>query len=287
MIRPMKIICIAGPLKGSEYPIGDIPLTIGRQEDNDICLEDDLVSRKHAEVQLLDRRMVLRDLQSRNGTFANAEAVSEKVLRHGDVIKIGSSIFIAKERDDIEEIAPEYIDRDRDRARNVKTLRVQRDDVLFPNTVSLQMSILDNILIQIPCAKRVAILLVDRNREEFAAIMHRPSAFPVSSLITHQVLADGLPTIRNDENSLICAPLGVSGTKIGVIYADNPDPAAFDETHLLQLQKLAELASNGFETTRYVEWLEGENHRVQQEIDLEHELIGQSAKMRDVYKFIF
>jgi len=286
MIRPMKIIVIAGALRDMEYPIGEIPFRIGRDPNNDACLQDDLVSRKHAEIQLQKGRAVLRDLKSRNGTFVNGEAVSEKVLRHGDVIKVGSSIFKCKERDDIEEIEPEYIDRDHDRARNVKTLRVQRDGVLFPNTVSLQMSILENILIQIPSAKRAAILLVDRNREEFAAIMHRPAAFAVSGLITHQVLADGLPILRNDENSLVCAAVGSEETKIGVIYADNPDPEALNETHLLQLKKLADLASAGFETTRYVEWLEGENHRLQEEIDLEHEMIGRSAKMRDVYSFI-
>src|SRR3989338_8510461 len=75
------------------------------------------------------------------GPSLNGEAVSEKVLRHGDAIKVGSSIFKCMERDDIEEIEPEYIARDHDRASNVKTLRVQRDGVLFPNTVSLQMSI--------------------------------------------------------------------------------------------------------------------------------------------------
>ena len=286
MIRRMKIIVVAGALRGMEFPIGEIPFTIGRDEDNDACLQDDLVSRKHAEIQLQKGRAVLRDLKSRNGTFVNGEAVSEKVLRHGDAIKVGSSIFKCMERDDIEEIEPEYIDRDHDRARNVKTLRVQRDGVLFPNTVSLQMSILENILIQIPSAKRAAILLVDRNREEFAAIMHRPAAFAVSGLITHQVLADGLPILRNDENSLVCAAVGSEETKIGVIYADNPDPEALNETHLLQLKKLADLASAGFETTRYVEWLEGENHRLQEEIDLEHEMIGRSAKIRDVYSFI-
>ena len=282
----MRIIAIAGALKGSEFPIGEIAFTIGRQEDNDVCLEDDLVSRKHCEIQLQDGRAVLRDLQSRNGTFVNGEAISQKVLRHGDGLKVGSSTFIYRESDDIEEIAPEYIDRDHDRARNVKTLRARRDDALFPHAVSLQIGILHSIFANIPSAKRAAVLLVDRNRAEFAAAMHRPSAFRVSGLITHQVLADGLPILRNDENSVVCAALGISGTKIGVIYADNPDPAAFHETHLLQLKTLADLASAGFETTRYVEWLEGENHRLQQEIDLEHEMIGQSAKMHEVYSFI-
>src|SRR5207237_5308995 len=101
----MRIICSAGALKGAEFPIGTIEFTIGRQQDNDVCLEDDLVSRRHCAIRLLDGRAVARDLQSRNGTYVNGEAISEKVLRQSDVLRVGSSTFIYKERDDIEEIA--------------------------------------------------------------------------------------------------------------------------------------------------------------------------------------
>src|SRR5712692_594243 len=127
----MRIIATAGPLKGSEFPIGELEFTIGRQGDNDINLEDDLVSRRHCSIQLLDGRVVLRDLESKNGTLVNGEAISEKVLRHGDVLKVGSSTFIYKERDDVEEIPPEFIDDEHDRLRNVTTLRAERSGVFF------------------------------------------------------------------------------------------------------------------------------------------------------------
>ena len=77
-----------------------------------------------------------------------------------------------------------------------------------------------------------------------------------------------------------------SQTKIGVIYADNPEAGAFDEGTLRQFQSIANLGSGGFEQTRYVEWLEGENYRLQQEIDLDHELIGRSPKTIEVYSFM-
>jgi Nif-specific regulatory protein len=40
------------------------------------------------------------------------------------------------------------------------------------------------------------------------------------------------------------------------------------------------------EHARYVEWLEGENRRLQEEIYIEHDMVGESSRMRDVYQFV-
>jgi len=127
--HPMRIIAIVGPLKDREFLIGEIEFRIGRQEDNDACLQDDLVSRHHCGIQLRDGQTVVRDFGSKNGTFVNGEAISERALKHGDVLKVGSSIFICKERD-VEELLPEFEDDEHDRARDVTTLRAVRSDVL-------------------------------------------------------------------------------------------------------------------------------------------------------------
>ena len=67
---------------------------IGREK-ADIELEDDKVSRKHAEIGIYGPgAYVLRDLASTNGTFINGRRVSEKVkLQHWDLIRIGDTLI--------------------------------------------------------------------------------------------------------------------------------------------------------------------------------------------------
>ncbi len=56
--------------------------------------------------------------------------------------------------------------------------------------------------------------------------------------------------------------------------------------HLQMLTAVAGIASVALENARHVEWLESENKRLQSEISLEHSMIGESARMREVYEFI-
>lgn len=73
--------------KGGVYLIG--------REKADLTLDDEKVSRKHAEIGLYDPdAYVLRDLASTNGTFVNGRRVSEKVkLRHWDLIQVGDTLI--------------------------------------------------------------------------------------------------------------------------------------------------------------------------------------------------
>jgi pSer/pThr/pTyr-binding forkhead associated (FHA) protein len=64
-------------------------LRIGRQPDNDMVLDDPLISRRHAEVRRTPQGWQLVDLNSSNGTFVNGRRVSSAVLAPGDVIGLG------------------------------------------------------------------------------------------------------------------------------------------------------------------------------------------------------
>jgi len=77
-----------------EYPLRTT-LTFGRAPGNDIVVEDPLVSRRHAEVGLWDNQVVMRDLESLNGTKVNGHLVSlNQPLREGDMILLGSACFV-------------------------------------------------------------------------------------------------------------------------------------------------------------------------------------------------
>jgi hypothetical protein len=87
-----KLICLGGRLKGRQFPISGIGLSIGRAGDNDVIIVDGRVSSHHAWIGVVNGRAILRDYQSLNGTFLNADMdtpVSEAALLAGDTIFFG------------------------------------------------------------------------------------------------------------------------------------------------------------------------------------------------------
>lgn len=72
-----------------EIPLGQQRITIGRREDNDLCLNDKATSSQHAVIITIGRNSYLQDLKSTNGTLVNGTPVQKHTLKHGDVILIG------------------------------------------------------------------------------------------------------------------------------------------------------------------------------------------------------
>lgn len=70
------------------------PVTIGREEENSLRLNDDRVSRFHAKIQEDSERIVLTDLDSTNGTRVNGLPVQMRVLQVGDHVTVGRSILV-------------------------------------------------------------------------------------------------------------------------------------------------------------------------------------------------
>lgn len=63
--------------------------TIGRKPDNHIVINDQHVSRYHAQIRKINNSFVLMDLESTVGTSINGKKVSQAFLKNGDVISIG------------------------------------------------------------------------------------------------------------------------------------------------------------------------------------------------------
>ena len=72
-------------------PIGKEAFGIGRRETNDLRLAGSEVSRDHAEIVAANGAYLVRDKQSRYGTYVNDEPVTERTLAHGDRIRLGRS----------------------------------------------------------------------------------------------------------------------------------------------------------------------------------------------------
>jgi EAL domain-containing protein (putative c-di-GMP-specific phosphodiesterase class I) len=74
--------------------VGASRFTIGRKPDASLCIPSPTVSREHAELTVIDRGMLLRDLGSTNGTFVNGVRIDQPyTVKHGDLLQFGQVIF--------------------------------------------------------------------------------------------------------------------------------------------------------------------------------------------------
>lgn len=86
-------IALAGPGKGARFLLNSDCVTIGREAQSEIFLDDVTVSRKHCQV-LRTRNgsatsFEIEDLKSLNGTYVNAISKVKTSLNHGDEVQVG------------------------------------------------------------------------------------------------------------------------------------------------------------------------------------------------------
>lgn len=88
-----SLVQIYGDQLGKRYVI-ESETTIGRSHLNSLVIDGDSVSRRHARLFWLDGNCYIDDVGSTNGTFVNeAKAERATLLAHGDLLKIGTTIF--------------------------------------------------------------------------------------------------------------------------------------------------------------------------------------------------
>lgn len=85
----LTLSVLEGLERGRIYDKLETPVTIGREEDNNIQLNDERVSRVHAKLQEDRGQVILTDLNSTNGSRVNGHPVQLRVLQPGDHVQIG------------------------------------------------------------------------------------------------------------------------------------------------------------------------------------------------------
>ena len=88
-----RFLVLLEPDSQTKCPLNEDLLTIGRSESADIKIDGDFISRIHARILRIGMDTVLEDAGSRNGTWVNGDGIERHVLRHGDLIRIGSGNF--------------------------------------------------------------------------------------------------------------------------------------------------------------------------------------------------
>jgi Nif-specific regulatory protein len=127
---------------------------------------------------------------------------------------------------------------------------------------------------------------------------------PVSRTILTRVFKENVAVISNDIEgdedlrdaeslvtarirSVLAVPLEVQGRVLGAIYLDaNAAGVRFDSDLLELLAALGNVAALALENARHVEWLGGEKERLEQELNIEHDMVGESEALAGVKQFI-
>lgn len=84
-----KIIVNRENFKVDEIELEQGTVTVGRHEDNDLCIDDLTVSGRHANIVTVFGSTYVEDLGSTNGTYVNGKKVKTHTLHNGDVLTIG------------------------------------------------------------------------------------------------------------------------------------------------------------------------------------------------------
>ena len=87
------LVVIYGQELGKKYNIESRSMIIGRSSKCDVQIDQESVSRNHCKIVNTGKTVLMRDLGSTNGTYVNDVPIDEHVLRDGDLVKIGRTIF--------------------------------------------------------------------------------------------------------------------------------------------------------------------------------------------------
>lgn len=94
-IEPKAVLrVVRGPQVGTIYKLDKDTITLGRNPQCDIFLNDMTVSRLHANIHRAGDAYVIQDEQSYNGVWVNNVSVDQKVLEQGDFVQIGRFGFV-------------------------------------------------------------------------------------------------------------------------------------------------------------------------------------------------
>src|SRR5262245_38573248 len=314
-----RLIALTGPLKGQTFGLSETDFSIGRDPANSLCIDDALISRQHARIRQEPTAFSIADLNSRNGTFVNSVPVTARTLESGDRILIGDSLLLFVSDKDAG-AAENPVQFDETAVLSPSIIRLHRSDSLYLNPLRvpaltermahdlkillkigaeinstrglepLQRQLLEFIFDVVP-ADAGAILLLDFESKETVSTCSWSrqrgvnAALVVSRQVVEKVIRDRTAAWSNTAPSILAVPLIVFDRLIGVIYLEAAGKS-FDEGHLQLLVAVAGLTSGALDAVQRMESLESENRRLRSDINIEHNMVGESERMKDVYQFI-
>ncbi|HEX5706715.1 MAG TPA: sigma 54-interacting transcriptional regulator [Pyrinomonadaceae bacterium] len=174
----------------------------------------------------------------------------------------------------------------------------------------LQHRLLELVFEVVP-AERGAIILTDVESDDVVSVCgldragaSEQEAVQVSRTVVRQAVEQASAVLSNNVlsgeafasaeslrssyvRSLVCVPLVLFGQSLGAIYLTTTDAATrFTEEHLQLLTVVASVAAVALKNAQHVERLEDENRQLRDDVQIEHNMVGEGERMREVYRFI-
>ena len=321
-----RIVVVLGPKKGTVTHIKDAETAIGRDPANALCLSEESVSRKHCAIQADGETYRVIDFNSSNGTFVNGIPVRNKVLQHGDRIRLGYTelVFLVEPEETM--AAPSAPGFPRDGGTLILSQAERRLafgsegaaaatmpdlGVVMPdldallrisriNTIRevdlLQRELLDLLFEVIP-AERGSVVLASDNPGR-ASCWHRDGrkgdSGEVNWKIVNRVLWEGADVVNEGESAgkqtanefVLCVKLTGTQDTIGALYLVGRPNLPFEENHIRFVKAVASIFAVALENAMHLESLENENLCLRTDIELDHPMVGDSAARTSVLEFI-
>jgi len=299
-------------------------MSVGRDDANALTLSDPSVSPCHCVLTTSDDAVAIRDLDRANPSFVNGLPAGDRPLQDGDQIQIGASIFVVSLTESgATAPAGEVVTVNERPAAAASMLTMGREDVFggerahdagpavavresrdldalirisaamnaIRGLVALERPLLELIADVVPATRGAIVFGGDRPADIMSAVgwnrgaaVNRP--VDVSRAVIERVIRDVVGVLSDDRCSL-AAPLVTFDKPIGAILLETDDRSRlFDGAHLRLVMAVAAIAATAFEHARQVESLEDANRRLQAQINVDHNMVGESRSMRDVYRRI-
>jgi hypothetical protein len=237
--------------------------SIGRTKDNDLMIESDRIARHHAEVVFDGRDYTYRDKASQGGSFLQRRRISERLLCHGDAIRLGGEdgaaltfLFSAREAGAPgQKNSPPSVAVGP--AAGFKLLNHISRSLTRCEDSSAVISCLLESLSGMPEVERVTVLLYDRRRREFQVGGSReaegaggavtPRDEPVARVLAKGAARRGYDWGRDE--FYLCAPLAAGQHVGGAVYLSTRE-RAFEGEELELLITVGQQAGLALENLR-------------------------------------
>jgi transcriptional regulator with GAF, ATPase, and Fis domain len=167
---------------------------------------------------------------------------------------------------------------------------------------SVQWALLGMIFDVIPAERGAVILVKDSSLEILSHVAWDRAAGPdqpvhVNQALLRKVIEERVFLLEAGSAanagqqipaaSVLCVPLVAAHSPIGIIYLESTNPSTpFTEDDLQLASAIAGLAAIAIENARQFESLGIENQQLRAQASLEHDMVGRSSRMREVYQFI-
>jgi transcriptional regulator with PAS, ATPase and Fis domain len=153
------------------------------------------------------------------------------------------------------------------------------------NTEPLLARLLEQIFEFIP-AERGAVLLSGVHPQHLEPAAFRGLSFELKRELPASAFRDRTAILVNAPNSILCVPLWLFDSGLGVIYLDSGRANAFTVEHLHLLIAVAGQAAAPLDYTRHIDSLQVENQQLLEYADVDHGLVGDSPVIADMRALI-